>query len=37
MISSAVPALKGTTLFKTIGEETENIRYLAGYQKKSFY
>ena len=24
--------LQGTTLFKTIGEQTENIRYLAGYQ-----
>ena len=31
MISSDVPALKGITLFKTIGEQTENIRYLAGY------
>ena len=31
MISSDVPTLKGTTLFKTIGEQNENIRYLAGY------
>ena len=31
MISSDVPALKGPTLFKTIGDQTGNIQYLAGY------
>ena len=31
MISSDVPALKGNTLFKTIGEQNQNIRHLAGY------
>mgnify|MGYP003658716820 CR=1 FL=1 len=28
--------LKGNTLFKTIGEQTESIRYLAGYPNPSF-
>jgi len=31
MINSHIPELQGTTLFKTIGEQNENIRYLAGY------
>lgn len=35
MISSDVPELKGTTLFKTFGEQNESIRYLAGYQNPS--
>ena len=36
IISSDVPALKGHTLFKTIGEQTENIRHLVGYPNPNY-
>ena len=35
MINSNIPELQGPTLFKTIGEQNESIRYLAGYQNPS--